>query len=1011
MLSLRDYQQEAVEAVVTEARQGVRRQLVVLPTGAGKCVRGDTLILTNRGPLRIDELGKGDPGEIHPVDVTVVGRDGPERASHWYSDGLRPTIRLETAAGFVLEGTAAHRILVLGADGSIKWKYLSEIHVDDVAVIQRGQHLFPEKDVVIPLEATAASIKPHAHPLPITLPRTVTPEIARLMGYLVADGTLTVRTRMTVTKNDPAVIDDVCQIALSLGVRPKVVRWHGKACNIELHSSRLQSAFTWLGLKPVKAGEKEVPWAVRASTKPVVVSFLQALFDGDGYVEQNGRVGLTTASEALARQVQMLLLNLGMVATMHPKTVQERTYHVLSVSGPSLRVFVDTVGFGTPAKAAALERVAAKTTNPNLDVVPHIGELLHTVHFQYRERFGRYPATYRKTWESYRYSARRPSYGMLAALLDGYAGVESDEYQQLEMIAQRADFYDPIVKVAPGEAEVYDFVVPGTHSFCGNGFINHNTIVAAALSQQARGRVLMLVHRDELVQQSVEKLGYVWPEQDIGVVKSERNEYDRRVVVASVQTLQHPKRREQLDAGRFSLVIADESHHAVSPSWKAILEDLGFLPDPAPGRLLLGITATPMRGDGIGLKAVFEKVVYRRSISDLVRAGYLADVRGIRVRTKVDLSNVRMVRGDFNSKALSLAVDTPRRNDLIVETYLKHGERRRAVAFTVDVAHAQHLAEAFRAFGVRADWISGELPTEERRERLRRLRAGEVDVLTNCQILTEGWDEPSVSCLVMARPTKSTGLYIQQVGRGLRPYPGKDYCLVIDVSDNAHDICALGTLEGEGLGDRPRRRTVGGGMAVGEPKEEPDELDTDVQVTIAPLDLLARSKFRWRIERQRMVLDAGPGIEIILEQVDAELWNITLRQGRQLQALSECPLPVSYAQGVAEDYIRANQLENFASRDAAWLRRPISDAQQALLKREFGIDAPAHMTRGEAQEVIREEFKRKNLTDPNAPWRKDPASPKQISWMEARGYRVPEGFTKGDFSDMMERLKRGRVRA
>lgn len=136
----------------------------------------------------------------------------------------------------------------------------------------------------------------------------------------------------------------------------KVVRWRDKACHVELHSSRLQSAFTWLGLKPVKAGEKEVPWAIRAGTELVVVAFLRALFDGDGYVEHS-RVGLTTASERLARQVQMLLLNLGIVATLHPKTVQERIYHVFSVSGPSLRVFVDAVGFGTPAKAAGGVRV------------------------------------------------------------------------------------------------------------------------------------------------------------------------------------------------------------------------------------------------------------------------------------------------------------------------------------------------------------------------------------------------------------------------------------------------------------------------------------------------------------------------------------------------------------------------------------------------------------------------------------------------------------------------------
>ena len=461
-------------------------------------------------------------------------------------------------------------------------------------------------------------------------------------------------------------------------------------------------------------------------------------------------------------------------------------------------------------------------------------------------------------------------------------------------------------------------------------------------------------------------------------------------------------------------LVVHNCHHAVSPSYREILEDLSLLPDTTPGRLLLGITATPMRGDGIGLKGVFEKIVYRRSISDLVRAGYLADVKGIRVRTAVDLGKVRTVRGDFQAKDLSLAVDTPRRNELIVDAYRKHGERRKAVAFSVDIAHAQHLAEAFREGGFRADWVSGELPIEERRERLRRLRDGEMDVLANCAVLTEGWDEPSVACLIMARPTKSTGLYIQMAGRGLRPYPGKDYCLVIDVSDNAHDICALGTLDGDDADFTKGRDTDGlDGPAGGAgEKEEPGEIGEGVQIVVSTMDLLARSKFRWRIERRQMVLEAGPGREIMLEQVDADLWSVTLRQGRDLQPLTERPLPISYAQGVAEDYVRANQLESYAARDAAWLKKPASEAQMDLLKREFNIVPPQGTTRGEAQEIIRRAFRDRSLNDPNAPWRQDPASEKQLAWMEAHGYVVPPGFTKGDFSDLMEKLKsRGRRRA
>jgi hypothetical protein len=145
---------------------------------------------------------------------------------------------------------------------------------------------------------------------------------------------------------------------------------------------------------------------------------------------------------------------------------------------------------------------------------------------------------------------------------------------------------------------------------------------------------------------------------------------------------------------------------------------------------------------------------------------------------------------------------------------------------------------------------------------------------------------------------------------------------------------------------------------------------------------------------------------------NAHYWSVTLRQGRDLQPLTERPLPVSYAQGVAEDYVRANQLEGFAARDAAWLTKTVSVAQKDLLRREFGIGAPpAHTTRGEAQEIIRREFRDRSLNDPNAPWRQDPASEKQIAWMQAHSFAVPPGFTKGDFSDLMERLRHGRKRA
>ncbi|MCL8208600.1 MAG: DEAD/DEAH box helicase [Actinomycetia bacterium] len=535
------------------------------------------------------------------------------------------------------------------------------------------------------------------------------------------------------------------------------------------------------------------------------------------------------------------------------------------------------------------------------------------------------------------------------------------------------------------------------------------TVVAAALSQQAPGRTLFLCHRDELVQQAAAKFRVVWPEADVGVVQAARDEGDRRVVVASVPTLHHPRRRARLDPDRISLVIVDEAHHVTAATWRAILADLGCWPDPPPGRILLGLTATPYRGDGVGLGHVFERIVYRRSLADLIRAGYLADVRGLRVDTALDLSRVRIEHGDFRVPDLSRAVDTPARNALIVAAYRAHGAGRKAVAFTVDVAHAQHLAAAFQDAGVAADWVAGSLPLSERRARLARFRAGALQVLTNAQLLTEGWDEPSVGCLIMARPTRSKTLFVQMVGRGLRPYPGKTDCLVLDVADSAHQLVTLDTLRADGVLSAPAAPSQPASRATRarKPAEAPPAVVMDGTPAATPVDLLARSRFRWHVGRGRMELEAGPGQVIVLIDQGEDQWTVTLVGRGVREALHDRPLPLAYAQGVAEDWVRAHDQAGYAARDAAWRQRPATAKQVAFLQ-ALGVPVPADLTREEAADLIRDARRRRALEDPNAPWRQEPASPRQVAWMRAHGLPVPDHLTKGEFSDLLARRRRSR---
>ena len=469
------------------------------------------------------------------------------------------------------------------------------------------------------------------------------------------------------------------------------------------------------------------------------------------------------------------------------------------------------------------------------------------------------------------------------------------------------------------------------------------TVVFASLAKRLNVPTLILAHRDELIQQAVEKVSLVWPEVDIGIVKAERDETAHQVVVASVQTLARQDRLERLDPGRFRLVVADEAHHYLAGTFAGVLEAAGILPDPGT-KLLVGVTATPQRGDGKGLGGVFEAIVYQRTLLDMIRRGYLVDLKAVRVRTKIDLSMVRTVRGDFDERDLALAVNTPERNALVARAYLEQAAGKKAIAFAVDVAHARDLAAAFRQAGVAAEYVHGGTPAEERRAILWRLKAGETRVVTNCSVLTEGFDEPSLECIVMARPTRSQGLFVQMSGRVTRTYPGKECGLILDVADatTRHDICDAGVLFGvPGDALEGRKSAASAAAEVLEGVAGAKALPEGVGIEVQAVDLFNRSRFHWTVlSDRRMELDAAPGERIILlrEGYEEDRYRVVLRRrGREDEELS-APIDLGYAQGVAEDYVRDNRREGYASRDAAWRSRPATEKTLALMG-ELGLEA------------------------------------------------------------------------
>ena len=299
------------------------------------------------------------------------------------------------------------------------------------------------------------------------------------------------------------------------------------------------------------------------------------------------------------------------------------------------------------------------------------------------------------------------------------------------------------------------------------------TVIIATLPKLLQLRegdvTLVIAHRDELIEQIVEKMHAENPTVRIGVEKAERRAADDSdIVVATVQTLGEKRLDEFMKrfGRRIALFVIDEAHHAAAPSYRAIVDAIHHARGDA---MIMGFTATPNRGDGVRLIDIFEKIVYEMDTRKAIDAGYLVPVKSFAVATTTDLDSVASRGGDFVIGALAAAVNTVDRNARIVASYKQHTPGLKALVFTASVEHARDVAEEFVANDVKAEWASGETPKDERERIVRDFRSGKTHVLVNCGLYLEGFDVPSVQVILNARPTKSTTLYTQITGRALRP--------------------------------------------------------------------------------------------------------------------------------------------------------------------------------------------------------------------------------------------------
>ena len=303
------------------------------------------------------------------------------------------------------------------------------------------------------------------------------------------------------------------------------------------------------------------------------------------------------------------------------------------------------------------------------------------------------------------------------------------------------------------------------------------TVTAVMDAKRCGGRTLFLAHTQELVNQAADTFGTLWPEVTVGRYMESIKEPDAHVVCGSVQSV--ALHLEDFREDAFSYLIVDEAHHAAADTYQKILAYF----HPA---FTLGLTATPERtDDNRAILDIFKNTAHKLDIQTAVEIGELVPIRCIRIHTNIDLTRVRFNSVQYNIRDLESKIYVPERNRLIVDTWLQYVRDKRTVVFCASVRHAEQIAELFRQAGVPAAAVSGGMKPAERREFQDRFVRREILVLCACDLLNEGWDCPEIEVLFMARPTMSRVLYTQQLGRGMRLFPGKESLMVFDFVDNA----------------------------------------------------------------------------------------------------------------------------------------------------------------------------------------------------------------------------------
>lgn len=473
-------------------------------------------------------------------------------------------------------------------------------------------------------------------------------------------------------------------------------------------------------------------------------------------------------------------------------------------------------------------------------------------------------------------------------------------------------------------------------------------------------RVLVLAHRSELLEQASDKL---MTATGLGTAleKAESTSVGSwyRVVVGSVQTMQREKRLSQFPPNHFDTIIIDEAHHAISDGYQRVLGHFE-------GANVLGVTATPDRGDKQNLGKYFDSLAYEYSLVDAIKSGYLSKITAITIPLTLDLSKVSQQAGDFKASEIGTALDPYL--EQIADEMVKQCADRKTVVFLPLVKTSQKFRDVLNAKGFKAAEVNGE--SKDREEVLADFDKGKYNVLCNSMLLTEGWDCPSVDCVVVLRPTKVRALYSQMVGRGTRLYPGKENLLLLDFlwHTERHELC------------RPAH------LIASSPEVAQKMVENMTEETEVAFELLEAEEVAAK--------------DVIAEREEALAKQLAEQRHKKRTLVDPLQFEIS---------INAEDLAGYVP-SFGWEMAPVSDKQKKALEK-FGIYTEDIGNAGKATKLLDRLAKRRDsgLTTPKqirllerygfqhvGMWKFDVAK-NMIDRIAAAGWRLPAGVRPADY--------------